>query len=315
MSAQRISDWNNINTLVYKIIPSLPEKKKSKLSGLLFLFWFSVLFSFVVLGCGAPKLDDDFLYDENLTRSSDNFIAEALLDENSLYRIDAINSEISSFETAYRNASNKELVSKMDSLLKEISEIKRSISSPIQTDHAKLDNYEKENLNQAKKIKELENRIKTISENSGVTLSQNSEMKSSFDKAPTKEINTLDDFNANYDYGISLYNKKKYDEAYSVFLNLINSRLKKPDLIDNIFFWMGECCFQTNKFNDAISNFRNVLTQPNANKVEDTLWKLALSYEKINKIEEARESLHRLIDSFPKGRYTERAQSKLKILI
>ena len=285
------------------------QNKIFKLLSLLFLF------SLILLSCGAPKLDDDFLYDESLNRTSDSFIAEALPDSNFLNRLDAINSEVANFETAYTNASNRELTIKMDSLLKEISEIKRNSTSPVQADRDKLDKYEKENLAQAKKIQELENRIKTISENNGLTLSQKNEVKSSFDKAPPKEINTLDDFNTNYDYGISLYNKKKYNEAYSIFVNLLNSRLKKPDLIDNIYFWMGECCFQTNKFNEAISNFQNVLIQPNANKVEDTLWKLSLSYEKIDKIEDAREYLHRLIDSFPKGRYTERAKSRLKILI
>ena len=274
-----------------------------------------LLVSFILLSCGAPKLDDDFLYDESLNRSSDNFIAEALLDTDNLNRLDAINSEVTGFEDLYKRASNKELVAIMDSLLREISEIKRNISSPIQADHDKLDRYEKENLAQAKKIKELENRIKTISQNNGLNLSQTNSVKSSFDKAPSKEINTLDDFNTNYDYGISLYNSKKYNEAYTVFLNLLNSRLKKPDLIDNIYFWMGECSFQTNNFNDAIKNFQSVLTQPNANKIEDALWKLALSYEKVNKIEDAREYLYRLIDSFPKGRYTERAKSKLEVLI
>jgi TolA-binding protein len=272
-----------------------------------------LLASLIIMSCGAPKLDDDFLYDEHLNRSSDNFIAEALLDSNFLNRIDAINSEVTSFEDLYKRASNKELVAIMDSLLKEISEIKRNISSPV--DHAKLDRYEKENLAQAKKIKELENRIKAISQNSGLNLSQTNEVKNSFDKAPSKEINTIEDFNTNYDYGISLYNKKKYKEAYTVLLKLLNARLKKPDLIDNIYFWMGECSFQTNNFTDAIKNFQSVLVQPDANKTEDALWKLALSYEKINKIEDAREYLYRLIDSFPKGRYTERAKSKLDVLI
>jgi TolA-binding protein len=288
---------------------TLLQKKIYKLLALLFPF------SFIFLSCGAPKLDDDFLYDESLNRSSDNFIAEALPDSNFLNRIDAINFEVSNFENAYRNPSNRELVTILDSLLKEVSELRRSVISPIQVDYDKLNKYEKENLAQAKKIKELENRIKTISQNTGLPLSQKNEVKSSFDKAPSKEINTLDDFNTNYDYGISLYNKKKYNEAYSVFLNLLNSRLKKPDLIDNIYFWMGECCFQTNNFNEAILNFQNVLTQPKANKIEDALWKLSLSYEQTKNVEAAREYLFRLIDSFPKGRYTEGAKSKLKLLI
>ena len=282
------------------------QKKVFLLSRLLFFV------SLVFLNCGAPKLDDDFLYDESLNRSSDNFIATALPDSNLLSRIDVISSEVSNFDAT---VSNKELVLKIDSLLKELNEIKRNSTSPIQTDRAKLDKYERENLAQAKKIKELEEKIKTFSNSKGLTLSQTNEVKSSFNKAPSKEINTLDDFNTNYDYGISLYNQKKYNEAYSVFANLINSKLKKPDLIDNIYFWMGECCFQNNNFNEAISNFKNVLTQPNANKIEDTLWKLSLSYEKTERIEDAREYLYRLLDSFPKGRYADRAKAKLKILI
>ena len=112
-----------------------------------------------------------------------------------------------------------------------------------------------------------------------------------------------------------MYNAKKYDDAYSVFKNLLNSKLKKPDLVDNLYFWMGECSFQKADYRDAISQFKNVLQIPKANKIEDALWKLGLSNEKLNLIEEAREYLQRLIDSFPKSRYINRAKAKLKTLI
>jgi TolA-binding protein len=91
--------------------------------------------------------------------------------------------------------------------------------------------------------------------------------------------------------------------------------LRKPDLIDNIYFWLGECSFQKNNFSDAISNFKNVLLQPKANKAEDALWKLGLTNEKMNRVEDAREYFQRLIDSFPKSRYLNRAKAKLKTLI
>jgi len=203
----------------------------------------------------------------------------------------------------------------MDSLLREISEIKRNISAPVQKDYSKLDSLEKESLAQSGKIKELEKKIKNISDKKGITLSQKSAVKNNFENTPSNEINTFDDFNTNYDYAISLYNNKKFDEAFNVFSGLLNSRLRKPDLIDNIYFWMGECKFQKNSFDEAVVNFKNSLAQPKANKSEDALWKLGLSNEKMNRIEDAREYYQRLIDTFPRSRYLNRAKSKLKTLI
>jgi TolA-binding protein len=277
--------------------------------------YFVVVAMVIFFGCGAPKLDDDFLREETETNGSDNFIAEEIPDSSVIRRIDSLNVEISGLENLFKKISDKDMSERMDSLLREISEIKRSISSPVQKDRTKLDSLEKESLVNSNKIKELEKKIKSISEKKGVTLSQKSEVRSSFDRAPSKEINTFDDFNSNYDYAITLYNNKKYDEAANVFSNLLNSRLRKPDLIDNIYFWLGECSFQKNNFSDAISNFKNVLLQPKANKAEDALWKLGLTNEKMNRVEDAREYFQRLIDSFPKSRYLNRAKAKLKTLI
>ncbi len=264
-------------------------------------------------GCGAPKLDDDFLREEG--GSSDSFIAEEIPDSSVIKRIDSLNSEIADLESLFRKISDKDLVTRMDSLLREISEIKRNISTPVQNDYSKLDSLEKAGLAQSEKIKEIEKKIKNLSEKKGVTLPAKSEVKHSFDKSPSAEINTFDDFNTNYDYAISLYNTKKYEDAYSVFKNLLNSKLKKPDLVDNLYFWMGECSFQKADYRDAIAQFKNVLQIPKANKIEDALWKLGLSNEKLNLIEEAREYLQRLMDSFPKSRYMNRAKAKLKTLI
>ena len=274
-----------------------------------------ILLVMSLVSCGAPKLDDGFLREEGAPGYSDSFIAEEIPDSSVIKRIDSLNMEIAGLENLFKKVSDKDMVIRMDSLLQEISEIKRSISSPVQNDLSKLDSLEKESMTQSGRIKELEKKIKNISEKKGVALSQKNEVKNSFDKAPSNNINTFDDFNTNYDYAISLYNNKKYDEAYGVFSNLLNSRLRKPDLVDNIYFWMGECNFQKNNFNDAIANFKNVLSQPKANKTEDALWKLGLANEKNNRIEDAREYFQRLIDSFPKSRYLNRAKAKLKTLI
>ena len=105
---------------------------------------FGVLFFLILLlaaGCGAPKLDDDFLREEG--GSSDSFIAEEIPDSGVIKRIDSLNSEIADLESLFRKISDKDLVSRMDSLLREINEIKRNISTPVQNDYSKLDSLEK----------------------------------------------------------------------------------------------------------------------------------------------------------------------------
>lgn len=290
------------------------DKILKKSGGALYKF-FMVLVLSGIISCGAPQLDEDFLREEGEPGASDSFIAEEIPDSSVIKRIDSLNMEISGLENLFRKISDNDLTTRMDSLLREISEIKRNISTPVQKDVSKLDSLEKESLTQSVRIKELEKKIKNISDKRGVSLSHKSDVKNSFERAPSREINTFDDFNSNYDYAITLYNGKKYNEAYNVFSNLLNSRLRKPDLVDNIYFWMGECNFQKADYNNAINNFRNVLQVPKANKSEDALWKLGLANEKLNRIEDAREYFQRLIDSFPRSRYLNRAKAKLKILI
>jgi len=279
------------------------------------IFGINIFILFFIFGCGAPKLDDDFLREEGEPGSSDSFIVEEIPDSSVIKRIDSLNLEIASLENLFKRISEHDLLLKIDSLLKEINEIKRNVSVPFQKDYSKLDSLEKESLNQSNKIKKLEEKIKSISEKKGITVPKSDKNQASSIKTNSDEINTFDDFNTNYDYALSLYNQKRFDEALKIFSNLLNSRLQKPDLIDNIYFWMGECSFQKNDLDNAINNFKNVLAQPKSNKSEDALWKLGLIYEKLNKIEEAREYFQRLIDTFPKSRYLNRAKNKLKTLI
>jgi TolA-binding protein len=211
--------------------------------------------------------------------------------------------------------SETELIKKIDSIQKDLAEIKRNISSPLLYDKTeKKDSLVDHSMDLSKRIENVEKKLKSLSGKKGTTLTRKDDKKQE-KKLDLKEINTFDDFNTSYDYAINLFKLRKYDEAIITFENLLHARLQKPELIDNIFYWIGECHYAKGKYEPAIENFQKVLSVPRANKIEDALMMMGLSYEKLNKIEEARESYQRLIDTQPKSRFIPKAKEKLKRLI
>jgi TolA-binding protein len=217
---------------------------------------------------------------------------------------------MTAFEGMVHKFSDKEFQVKIDSILKDLMEIKRNFSTPVLVDknnkNERLDAIEKKDIELSKRLSKLEKKIKDFS---------NKVVAESSPKTPSKVINTFDDFNANYDLGINQWKARKYDDAINTFQNLLGSRLQKPDMVDNLYYWLGECYFGKGEYKRCIEDFKKVLSIPKADKVDDSLMMIGLSNEKLNNIEDAREAYQRLIDSYPKSRQVKKAKAKLKNLI
>jgi TolA-binding protein len=271
-----------------------------------FLTYFVLLFGFIYLNCSAPKLDDDFLKEEE-NSYFDNTIVQPGIDSTLNLKMDTLGYQIANIEKMVNNnkVSESDVAKKIDTLQKDLSEIKRNLSAPVIAN--KIETLDSTDLELSKKINNIEKKIKEISTKKNIPTPAA--------KIPSKNINTFDDFNSNYDYGIRLFNEKKYDEAIQIFQNLLGAKLRKPDLIDNIYYWLGECFFSKGKYETSIDNFSKSINIPNANKTDDCLMMIGAANEKLDKIEAAREAYQRLVDTQPKSRYIKKAKSKLKSLI
>jgi tol-pal system protein YbgF len=281
------------------------HKIKKLYIAILFIFGISVIFS----SCSAPQYDEDFLKDDE-ANSYENLIIHPGMDSTITLKIDTLSQQMTSFlENASHKTGDKEYQQKIDSILKDLMEIKRSFSTPVvvdKRDNGKLDALEKKDIEISKRLDKLEKKIKEYS---------NKVAKEPASKTPSRVVNTFDDFNANYDLAINQFKARKYDDAINTFQNLLSARLQKPDLMDNIHYWLGQCNFAKGDYRKSIDNFKKVLTFPRADKVDETLMMMGYAYEKMNNVEDARESYQRLIDSYPKSRQAKKAKSKLKNLI
>ncbi len=102
-----------------------------------------------------------------------------------------------------------------------------------------------------------------------------------------------------YQEGIDLYRQGKYEDAKIKFETFLAT---KPDesYVDNALYWIGECFYGQELFHEAANYFHRIVKEyPNANKVPDALLKVSLTYQKLGKIDSAREMLKYLMDAFP----------------
>lgn len=102
-----------------------------------------------------------------------------------------------------------------------------------------------------------------------------------------------------YQEGIDLYRQGKYEDAKAKFETFLAT---KPDesYVDNALYWIGECFYGQELFHEAANYFHRIVKEyPNANKVPDALLKVSLTYQKLGKIDSAREMLKYLMDAFP----------------
>lgn len=102
-----------------------------------------------------------------------------------------------------------------------------------------------------------------------------------------------------YQEGIDLYRQGVYPEARARFEKFLAT---KPDetYIDNALYWIGECFYGEGLYHEAAGYFHRIVQDyPKANKVPDALLKVSLTYQKLGKLDSAREMLRYLMEAFP----------------
>ena len=102
-----------------------------------------------------------------------------------------------------------------------------------------------------------------------------------------------------YQEGIDLYRQGNFADARAKFETFLAT---KPDesYVDNALYWIGECFYGEGLYHEAAGYFHRIVQEyPKANKVPDALLKVSLTYQKLGKIDSAREMLRYLMEAFP----------------
>lgn len=120
-----------------------------------------------------------------------------------------------------------------------------------------------------------------------------------------------------YDRAFAFLRQADYDSAEKAFHTFIEKN-PKDKLIDNAKYWLGETMYVRGRFSEAAVEFaESYQSNPKGTKAPDSLLKLALSLENLDKKPDACTTLAELRKSFPRasasvrGRADE-ARAKLK---
>ena len=120
-------------------------------------------------------------------------------------------------------------------------------------------------------------------------------------------------FRDEYSEGVSLFLKKKYEDAMATFESLIDKGIEET-LADNCEYWIGECQFAKHDFLTAIKHFQKVITIDSSNKKSDAYFMLGKSYEQIGDLAKARWAYEELSLLYPNNSHARFVKSRLNAI-
>jgi tol-pal system protein YbgF len=122
------------------------------------------------------------------------------------------------------------------------------------------------------------------------------------------------DCQALYDESFINVRRGQYEESVQGFREYLKY-CGTQDLADNARFWIGEALYSMEKYNDAITEFSQLIKDyPNSEKRAGSLYKIARSYEELGQKTEAKNAFRKLVDEYPGTLEAQQAQEKLKEL-
>jgi tol-pal system protein YbgF len=118
-----------------------------------------------------------------------------------------------------------------------------------------------------------------------------------------------------YNMAYTDYRKGNFELAIDGF-KIYREQFAQSPLADNALYWIGECYFSQEKFEEAIDSFNDlILNYPQGDKTPAAYLKKGISLTKLGKKEEALSVFKLLVSKFPLEEETKIAQQKIKELI
>ena len=117
-----------------------------------------------------------------------------------------------------------------------------------------------------------------------------------------------------YDKGLTLFNQKKYREAYNNFTEYLDKNPDGPQAVQARYY-AAECLFEEKDYELAILEFQKVIVEhPKDSLASKALYRQGLSFEKIGDSETARIVYNKLVDAYPGSPEMASAKSRLEEL-
>lgn len=117
-----------------------------------------------------------------------------------------------------------------------------------------------------------------------------------------------------YNLAYETFKRGKFNTALEIFKAFLD-KFPKGKFSDNATFWIGDCYYRTNQYEQAILEYEKVKQNyPSGDKVPSAIFKQALSFQKLNKKDEANIVLKQLIQHYPNSEQAEMARVQMEKL-
>jgi tol-pal system protein YbgF len=114
-----------------------------------------------------------------------------------------------------------------------------------------------------------------------------------------------------YQQALDLIKQKNYKDAKKT-LNTYIEKHPHGERVANAYFWMGECEYNLQRFEEAILEYQKVISRyPKSNKVPDSLLKQGMAFAELGDNESAKIVFNKLIKKYPKSPQVRVAEKKL----
>ena len=113
-----------------------------------------------------------------------------------------------------------------------------------------------------------------------------------------------------YEQALDSFYNKRFGEAINKFEMLV-AQFPTHALASNCHYWMGEARYGLGDFQSALTSFEMVLNFQKSLKKDDALLMLGKTFLALNRRDDARQSLSRLIREFPESEFVVKAEEFL----
>ncbi len=115
-----------------------------------------------------------------------------------------------------------------------------------------------------------------------------------------------------FNEGITAFNARQYAQAQSSFV-AFTEQYPQSNQVGNAWYYVGDCSFQLNKFNDAAIAYDKVITEfPRSTRAPAAYLKQAICFSKLGQKAAATARMQELMKKYPTSAEAARAKSFLK---
>lgn len=114
-----------------------------------------------------------------------------------------------------------------------------------------------------------------------------------------------------YDEAYKLYKENAYRQAIEKFRAFLKE-YPDSELAGNAGYWLGECYYQQERYEEAILEYEKVVREHKGPKVSAALLKQGLAFHHLGDTKTAKFLMEKLIEEYPKTEQAEAARANLK---